>query len=93
MTPPEEACKILQRQLRSGKRTEADSAAAMAPMWANPADKGDGWVVIPTGFKPGEKNVPILCWNGKSIIGSGLPPVSPEPERVRTRAGTERRKN
>src|ERR1700722_3923217 len=71
----EEACKILQRDLRSGKRTEADGVEAVEAAWANPGDKGDAWWVMPASVEPGETYTLIMGWNGKSIFSTGLRPV------------------
>lgn len=88
----EDACKILQRELRSGKRTEADGVEAVEAAWANPGDKEDAWYVMPVTTEPEEKQRLIMGWNGKSIFSTGLPPVRSEVHDAKT-AKESRRKN
>jgi hypothetical protein len=71
----EDACKTLQRDLRSGKRTEADGIEAVEAAWANAGDKEDAWYVMPVTVEPGETHTLITGWNGKTLFSTGLAPV------------------
>jgi len=89
----EDACKILQRDLRSGKRTEADGVEAVEAAWANPAEKQDAWWVMPATVEPGETHTLIMGWNGKSLFSTGLRPARFQAEDAKTTAESGRENN
>jgi hypothetical protein len=74
---PEEACKILGRELRSGEMKRARGGQQPAQQyWANPADEGDAWAIMCSSDQPGKANPPIMAWNGAKIVESGMFPAA-----------------
>jgi hypothetical protein len=70
---PEEACKILGRELRSGELKRARGGRHPAQeSWANPADEGDAWAVMCSSDQAEKANPPIMAWNRAKIVQSGM---------------------
>ena len=72
----EEACKILQRELRSGELKKAKGGTEpVEAFWADPTDKGDAWAVMCATPEPVEAYTHIMLWNGAEVVESGFQPV------------------
>jgi hypothetical protein len=70
---PEEACKILGRELRSGEMKRVRGGEQpIETSWADPADEGCAWAVMCTSDQPGKSYAPIMAWNGTKIVASGM---------------------
>jgi hypothetical protein len=75
----EDACKILGRELRAGTLKKAKATGTVEPHWADPADKGDEWVVMCATPEPGQTHTRLLAWNGKKVMDSRVLPSAPFP--------------
>jgi len=70
---PEEACKILGGELRSGELKRARGGLKPAQeSWANPADEGDAWAIMCISDQPGKSPAPIMVWNGTEVVKSAM---------------------
>ena len=70
---PEEACKILGRELRSGelKRARGGQQPAMES-WADPSDAGGAWAIMCSSDQPEKAQPAIMAWNGSEIVRSDI---------------------
>jgi len=79
---PEDACKILQKELKTGKLNQAKGGSEpVEAFWGNPNDAGDAWMVLASRPEEDEVHSPLLSWDGVKIVDSGLPPVPMERKR------------
>ena len=75
----DEACKILQRQLRPHTLNNSDGGSVAAgPFWANPKDKGDEWGVFCATHALSETHADVLAWDGRKVVPSPIPPLAYE---------------
>ncbi len=73
----EDACKILQRELRTRNFRQAQLGDVIDAHWSEPSKQGEAWLVMRA--REGEHDhPPIMIWDGKEISDSGLP-VPPKP--------------
>jgi hypothetical protein len=74
---PEAACKILQKELRTGQlKLATGGSEPVEAFWGNPAETGGAWIVMSTHPESAELHTPLLSWDGGKITDSGLPPVA-----------------
>jgi len=74
---PEDACKILQRELRAGELKKARGGSEpIEAFWADPQDKGDAWAVMCSTRESGQTHAPILAWDGVKVMKSKFPDVA-----------------
>ncbi len=75
-----DACKILQRELRTRKFRQAKFRDVIDAHWAEPSKQGQAWLVM-CANDGGPNRSPIMIWDGKEVSDSGLPlpprPVAP----------------
>lgn len=77
---PDEACRILRRELRSGELKQARGGdESIAGMWTNPANENTRWAVMCASRRPGAGNPPLLTWNGTKVVKwRGFSPAADE---------------
>ena len=77
----EDACKILQRELRTDNFRHARFSAVIDAHWSEPSKHGEAWLVMRDNEGWHDLS-PIMIWDGKEVSDSGLPvppmPVAPE---------------
>src|SRR5580658_7266076 len=82
----EDACRILQRELRTRNFRQAKFCDVIDAHWSEPSKQSQAWLVMRANDS-GLDRSPIMIWDGKELSDSGLP-LPPRP--VAPNAGKKR---
>jgi len=71
----EEACRILERELRTHMFRRAMLGNVVDTHWSDPTKDGEAWLITCATGNRKDSPPPIKIWDGKKIADTGLAPL------------------